>query len=84
MCEVLDRIENRGIEIGIKKGIEKGIERGMEKGIEEGLERGKKQGMLTTLVLLVRDGLITVQEAAKRAQLTVPEFEARARELQMQ
>ena len=84
MCEVLDRIENRGIEIGIKKGIEKGIERGMEKGIEEGLERGKKQGVLTTLVLLVRDGLITVQEAAKRAQLTVPEFEARVRELQMQ
>ena len=68
MCEVLDRIENRGI----------------EKGIEEGLKRGKKQGMLATLYSLTRDGLITVQEAAKRAQLTVPEFEARAREMQMQ
>ena len=66
MCEVLDRIENRGI----------------EKGIEEGLKRGKKQGMLATLYSLTRDGLITVQEAAKRAQLTVPEFEARAREMQ--
>ncbi len=76
MCEVLDRIENRGIE--------KGIEQGMEKGIEEGLERGKKQGMLAALYSLTRDGLITVQEAAKRAQLTVPEFEARARELQLQ
>ena len=80
MCEVLDRIENRGIE----KGIKKGIEQGMERGIEEGLERGKEQGMLAALYSLTRDGLITVQEAAKRAQLTVPEFEARARELQMQ
>ena len=80
MCEVLDRIENRGIE----KGIKKGIEQGMERGIEEGLERGKEQGMLAALYSLTRDGLITVQEAAKRAQLTVPEFEARVRELQMQ
>ena len=40
--------------------------------------------MLAALYSLTRDGLITVQEAAKRAQLTVPEFEARARELQMQ
>ena len=32
MCEVLDRIENRGIQKGIEKGIEKGIKKGIEKG----------------------------------------------------
>ncbi len=32
MCEVLDKIENRGIEKGIEKGIKKGIEKGIEKG----------------------------------------------------
>ncbi len=56
MCEVLDRIENRGLE----------------------------KGMMTTLASLVRDGLITVQEAAKRSHLTVTEFETRAKELQLQ
>ncbi len=28
MCEVLDRVENRGIEKGIQKGIQKGIIQG--------------------------------------------------------
>lgn len=32
MNEVLDRIENRGIEIGIERGIKRGIERGIEQG----------------------------------------------------
>ena len=32
MCEVLDKIENRGIEKSIEKGIKKGIEKGIEKG----------------------------------------------------
>ncbi len=40
MCEVLDRIENRGIERGIAKGIEKGIAKGIEKGIAKGREEG--------------------------------------------
>ena len=64
MCEVLDRIEN--------------------KGIERGRAEGREQGMLTALVSLARDGLITVQEAAKRSHLTVAEFETRDKELQLQ
>ena len=30
MCEVLDRIENRGIKQGIKEGIKQGIKQGIE------------------------------------------------------
>lgn len=32
MCEVLDRIENRGIQQGIQQGIQKGIEQGIQQG----------------------------------------------------
>ncbi len=32
MCDVLDRVENKGIEKGIQKGIEEGIQKGIEKG----------------------------------------------------
>ena len=35
MCEVLDRVENRGLERGIAQGLEKGIAQGLEKGIEK-------------------------------------------------
>ena len=36
MCEVLDRVENRGIQKGIAQGIEKGIAQGIKKGIIQG------------------------------------------------
>ncbi len=61
MCEVLDRIENRG----------------MKRGISEGMTNGT----ITTLAELVRDGLISRQEAAKRAKLSEIEFERKAQEL---
>ena len=32
MCEVLDRVENRGIQKGIQKGIRKGIQKGIIQG----------------------------------------------------
>lgn len=51
MCNYSDLIEERGIEKGIEKGIEQGIE----------------QGKLTTLIALVQDGLLSIEEAAKRA-----------------
>ena len=50
MCEVLDRIENRGMEKGIKKGKEE------------------------TLTGLVKDGLLSVTDAAKRLGITEEAF----------
>ena len=35
MCDVLDRVEQRGIAQGIAQGIEQGIERGITKGADE-------------------------------------------------
>ena len=67
MCEVLDRVEARGIE--------KGIEKGMERGIEKGRLEGRQEGIISTLVSLVKDGILNVDEAAIRANMSTEVFE---------
>ena len=59
MCEVLDRVEARGI----------------EKGIEQGIEQGVKRGTINTLVSLVNAGILSSYEAALRANLSGVVFE---------
>lgn len=44
---------------------------------ERGIEKGIEQGKLTTLIALVQDGLLSVEEAAKRADMTVEDLQAR-------
>ena len=39
MCDIYDKIEERGLEKGIQKGMEKGIQKGMEKGRSEMLKK---------------------------------------------
>ena len=58
MCEVLDRVEARGIEKGIEKGIEQGI----------------KRGTINTLISLVKDGILSIDEASVRAGVSVEDF----------
>jgi len=90
MCEVLDRVEARGVEKGRLEGIEKGrlegrIEgmekgrlegriEGMEKGRREGIKEGKLEGAVTTLASLVKDGILSIEDAAKRANMSVEMF----------
>ena len=54
MCEVLDRVEARGIEKGIEQGI--------------------KRGTLNTLISLVKDGILSLDEAAIRAGMSAKDF----------
>lgn len=42
MCEVLDIIENRGIEKGLEQGLEKGLEKGLKQGRQEGADMVSK------------------------------------------
>ena len=51
MCEVLDRVEARGI------------------------EKGRQEGIISTLVSLVKDGILSVDEAAIRANMSTEVFE---------
>ena len=48
----------------------------MEQGIAAGIAEGKTTGILETLVGLVKDGVLSLVDAAKRANLSVSEFEA--------
>ena len=49
---------------------------GWIEGGEEGREEGRAEGGLAMLVRLVKDGLLTVTQAADKVNMTVPEFEA--------
>ena len=62
MCEVLDRVEARGMEKGIAKGR------------EEGIKEGIKEGTINVLISLVKDGILSISDAAKRADMSVAEF----------
>ena len=46
--------------------------------LEEGIEKGMEKGKLDMLLELFRDGMLTLQQAAEKAHMTVSEFEARA------
>lgn len=70
MCEVLDRVEARGVE----KGRLEGIEKGRLEGRIEGMEKGRLEGAVTTLASLVKDGILSIEDAAKRANMSVEMF----------
>ncbi len=50
-------------------------EEGRIEGIMEGREEGIEIGGLSMLIGLVKDGILTTVDAAKRANMTVAEFE---------
>ena len=43
----------------------------------EGRETGREEGGLLMLVKLVKNGLLTISQAAESIDMTVPEFEAK-------
>lgn len=47
----------------------------LRRGIKEGIEVGTKAGKIETLCELVKDNLLSVEEAAKRAKMTIEEFQ---------
>lgn len=52
---------------------------GMEMGLAEGLSQGIKKGFLDALIILVKDGLISIVDASKKANMSVSEFEEKLR-----
>lgn len=41
-------------------------------------KEGRTEGIILALLELVKDGILTISDAAKRAGISVPEFEAKA------
>ena len=50
-------------------------EESKDKWIKEGRREGIKEGVINTLRMLVKDGIISVEDAAKRANLSVSTFQ---------
>lgn len=51
-------------------------EKGRAEGIAEGRAKGKAEGILFALTGLVRDGVLSIKDAAFRANMTESAFEA--------
>lgn len=49
--------------------------------INEGKIEGKMEGKIEALLSLVKDGLITIQQAAERMGMTIEKFEKEAKNL---
>ena len=66
--------EEEGRADGLAKGMAEGMEKGMAKGLAEGRVEGRVEGMLRTLCSLVKDGILSNMDAAKRAGMSLEEF----------
>ena len=69
---------DQGLEQGLAQGREQGLEQGLAQGREQGLEQGRAQGLTQgrsqVLVSLVKDGRLSVEEAAGYSELSIAEF----------
>ena len=53
-----------------------GNEGGIEKGIEKGIVEGRAEGAITTIVGLIKDGILTIENGAKRLNISESELTA--------
>lgn len=66
MCNLSDLIA--------EKAVKRGLEQGLERGLEQGLQRGLEQGKISLCVELVKDGILSLAEAARRANVSEAEL----------
>ena len=64
MCAVMEKYEKQAREAGLAEGR------------MEGRAEGRAEGRLDTLSDLVRDGIIPIAEAARRANMSLADFSA--------
>ena len=60
---------------GLAEGIEKGIEKGKAEGIAEGKAHGIEYGKKMMIISLIKDGLLSKEEGAKRLSISVIELD---------
>ena len=65
----------RGVYEALREEVDReSMKAAMREGMEKGIEEGIAKGVLSSLVSLVKDGLISVTEAAKRADMSEEDF----------
>ena len=83
MCKAIEEMladaiaegENRGLTQGRLEGKNAGLIEGKAAGLIEGKAAGLIEGKFESLAELVKDELLDINEAAKRANMSVKEFE---------
>lgn len=71
-----EKAERLGREVGWREGIEKGLQEGIEKGLQEGIEKGLQEGRLEVIVSMLKQGRLTLEEAAQEAGISCQKLEA--------
>ena len=57
--------------------VDKILNRGIDIGRSEGISLGRTEGVVSSMISLVRDGLLDLAEGARRANMTQEEFKRR-------
>lgn len=70
MCEILDRVENRGIAKGMAEGMTRGMAKGKAEGMAEGMTKGEMQKAKEVALNLSQMGL-TSDMIAKAVEVSV-------------
>ncbi len=71
-------------EHGVPKNVCKAIEEMMNEREEKGMEQGMERGKLSMLIQLVRDGDLKTELAAKKANMTMEQFEKIMKDIPLQ
>ena len=69
------------LELEVDKILNRGIDIGRTEGMSEGLTIGRTEGLVDGMITLVRDGLLDMAEGAKRTNMTREEFERRVNDV---
>ena len=64
----------------VKSYRDQGIKLGFEQGMKQGIEQGIIHGKLKTYMEFIQDGLISIEEAAKRLEIPMEELERKLKE----
>lgn len=65
----------RGVYEALREEVDReSMKAAMREGMEKSIEEGRAEGVLSSLVSLLKDGLISVSEAAKRADMSEEGF----------
>ena len=76
MCKAIEDMMQDSRAEGMAEGIAKGLAEGKAEGLVKGKAEGRTEGILFALTGLVRDGVLSIKEAAFRANMTESAFEA--------
>lgn len=60
----------------LKQGLERGIEEGIQQGIQQGVEQGIEQGKISTIIDLVKNGVISKAIGLQQLNISEELFES--------